>query len=243
MHVDDETLSALIDDALPPAEAAAARQHLAACAACQQRYQELEQVVSLVRRLPDVEPPRAFTIGPRALEPTPRVRRLETWYDASRALAGALAAVFVLLLGARLYLGTVTPQPTQVPRAAPAAAPAPPTGAASQAARIAPQTPAADQSGPAAVAAPAEQPAPAARLAASAASASDGAASTSAAASGAAQAPAPAAAPESAPAARSPLLAPGWLVASLVVLLIAIGSTLLARHRLRQATSAWHEHP
>jgi hypothetical protein len=37
------------------------------------------------------------------------------------------------------------------------------------------------------------------------------------------------------------LLAPGWLVASLIVLLIAIGSTLLARHRLRQATSAWHD--
>jgi hypothetical protein len=241
MHVDDETLSALIDDALPPAEAAAARQHLAACAACQEHYQELEQVVRLVRRLPEVEPPRAFTIGPHALGPTPRVRRLETWYDASRALTGALAAVFVLLLGARLYLGSTTPQSTLVPRAAPAtataAAPAPQTGAAPQAARVAPRTPAADQSGAGAAAAPAAQPAPAARLAASPASASAAAASTSAAAPAAAQPPAPA------PEGENPLLASGWLVASLIVLLIAGGSTLLARHRLRQATSTWHDHP
>ncbi len=115
MHVDDETLSALLDDQLPPSEAAAARRHLDACEACQQRYLELEQVVTTACAcLPEIEPPRAFTIGPRALEPTPRVRRLEAWYDWSRAVTSALAAVFVLLLGARLYLGSTPAQPALV---------------------------------------------------------------------------------------------------------------------------------
>ena len=273
MHVDDETLSALLDDQLPPTEAAAARRHLDACEACQQRYLALQRVVQLVRLLPQVEPPRSFTIGPRTLEPTLRVRRLAAWYDWSRAVTSALAAIFVLLLGARLYLGSTPPLLTrlatapstgQAQRSGPAAsqaataalpgaapqprvaasgtgatppnegaqagaarapgAAAPQGGAVPQAARVAP--PAASQSG-AAASVPAAPPA--ARPVSSPAPLSDSAASVSA-----QPAPAPAA---------SLVEGPGWLAASLVVLLIAIGSTLLARHRLRQATSAWHHHP
>jgi hypothetical protein len=126
-HLSDETLSALIDEPGPrPA-------HLASCAQCEQRLAELRTVVVLLRQLPEVEPPRDFSVGPR-LARSSGVARLERWYTFARAAGASLAAVFVLLVGGAAYLDATAPPPAQVaPRAALApTSPPPPSAALSQ---------------------------------------------------------------------------------------------------------------
>lgn len=60
-HLTDE-LSGLLDGELSPAEAAAARTHLATCAFCTAELAAFERTRSLVRALPPVEPLRAFDV-------------------------------------------------------------------------------------------------------------------------------------------------------------------------------------
>jgi hypothetical protein len=111
-HLHDDALSALLDSDAPRAEAP----HLATCAACDQRLEELRAVVGLLRGLPDVPPPRDFTLQ---VDP-PNVIRLRSWYVWTRAASGALAAVFVFLVAGALYLDSAPP--AAAPRAVPAAA-------------------------------------------------------------------------------------------------------------------------
>lgn len=144
-HLSDEHLSAVLDD---PAQAAA-ESHLSSCVDCARRLSELRMVVDLLRGLPEVEPPRDFSIGPRVLEP-PNLVRLRRAYTWARAAAGSLAAVFVLLVGGAFYLdatapstgGVLTPpaQPTlAAQQAAPPTSP-PPAPAAARAAQPAVQS-------------------------------------------------------------------------------------------------------
>ena len=109
-HLADQTLSALIDDMLDAAELADAQAHLHACAECSRRVEELRSVASLLRQLPDLEPPRSFALGPRAVADPPNLVRLRRWYAASRVAAAALAAGFVFLLAGTLY-GESRPMP------------------------------------------------------------------------------------------------------------------------------------
>lgn len=103
-HLADESLSALLDEQLSTDEARSARAHLETCSACQVRLDELRSVVALLRALPEIEPPREFLLGPRAVADPPNVVRLRRWYTATRAAAASLAAVFVFLSVGALYL-------------------------------------------------------------------------------------------------------------------------------------------
>lgn len=62
-HLDLDALSALVDGALPPAEAAAARGHLTGCAACAADLGELRATVALLREMPRYRPRRSFVLG------------------------------------------------------------------------------------------------------------------------------------------------------------------------------------
>jgi hypothetical protein len=105
-HLADDLLSALVDEELSPAELQAARAHLAICVECSERLALLRAVKDLLQHLPEVAPPRDFSLGPRVVVDPPNVVRLERWYTATRALAASLAAVFVLLVGGTVYMDT-----------------------------------------------------------------------------------------------------------------------------------------
>ncbi|MBV9327083.1 MAG: zf-HC2 domain-containing protein [Chloroflexi bacterium] len=133
-HIDDDALSVFVDQQLDPDDSAQVVAHVETCSECQARLEGFRSVVGLLRRLPELEPPREFTLGPRVLADPPNVVRLRRWYTASRAAAGTLAAVFVFLLAGTLYMDSraAATAPAQVarPQAVVATAPAPPTPAA-----------------------------------------------------------------------------------------------------------------
>jgi hypothetical protein len=103
-HIDDETLSSLVDHQLTSDEAAQVQTHLATCAVCQAQVDDLGSLASLLRGLPDLDPPRDFALGPHLVTDPPNVVRLQRWYMATRAVAASLAAVFVLLSVGTLYI-------------------------------------------------------------------------------------------------------------------------------------------
>jgi anti-sigma factor RsiW len=113
-HLDDELLSALVDAELSSDEMAFAQSHLASCTECNERLENFRSVAVLVRRLPELEPPRDFALGPRLVVDPPNVIRLRRWYTATRAAAASLAAVFVLLAAGALYIDS---RPGVVPAA------------------------------------------------------------------------------------------------------------------------------
>lgn len=139
MHLSDETLSRWVDGRLPTTEVAAARTHLGECAECRRALEELTAVVGLLGAIPDIAVPRDFTIGPRTLRELPRARQLHTWYEWTRAFAGAAAALFLVLVAASVYVGANSVTGASPPAAqgravssSAAAQPAPPRAAAGQ---------------------------------------------------------------------------------------------------------------
>jgi len=112
-HLDDDLLSAIVDDQLTPNERSQVQAHLETCSACQERLEEFRSVAGLLQRLPDLPPPRDFSLGPRLLVDPPNVIRLRRWYTATRVAAGSLAAVFVLLSVGTLYVDS---RPTSTSR-------------------------------------------------------------------------------------------------------------------------------
>ncbi len=125
-HFDDETLSALLDNQLSAAEMELARAHLATCSECEERLDDLREVQSLLRGLPEVEPSRDFSLGLRLLVDPPNVVRLKRWYTATRIGAAACAAGFVFLSASALYVDSLpTAQFASSPSVA--SAPAAPT--------------------------------------------------------------------------------------------------------------------
>jgi Putative zinc-finger len=113
-HLDDETLSASIDDRLAPNDAAGVQAHLGTCQACRERLEDLQSVVGLLRQLPLLEPPRPVW-GPRLVADPPNVVRLRRVYTLARAGAAALAAVFVLSSAGALYEAATAPSPRRRP--------------------------------------------------------------------------------------------------------------------------------
>lgn len=63
-HLDLDAMSAAIDGALSPADAAAARAHVASCPDCDRDLAELSATVDILRNLPQYEPRRSFALGP-----------------------------------------------------------------------------------------------------------------------------------------------------------------------------------
>jgi len=108
-HIDDERLSAFVDQQLNPDESAEVLAHLRTCPECPARLEAFRSVAALLRRLPEVEPPRDFSLGPRPVADPPNVVRLRRWYAASRVAAGTLAAMCIFLVAGTLYVGS---QPT-----------------------------------------------------------------------------------------------------------------------------------
>lgn len=113
-HLELELLSALIDGEVSEAEARAAEEHLAVCAACRAERDQLQRTVHMVRALPQVRPPRSFqlpaTLPDRSAAPArlPRRRALvPPWSWPSprtlRALSGVAAALMVVLFAADFF--------------------------------------------------------------------------------------------------------------------------------------------
>ena len=125
-HIDDELLSALVDDQLGPDERPHVQAHLATCSGCQQRLEQLRAVATLLHAMPDVDPPRDFSLGPRLVADPPNVVRLQRWYTATRIAAGTLAAAWLVLSAGVLYIDS-RPPPAVVELSQPrtAAAPSP----------------------------------------------------------------------------------------------------------------------
>jgi anti-sigma factor RsiW len=143
-HLSDDLLSAAVDDQLTPDERTQVADHLGACAECQERLEDFSSVHTLLRRLPELDPPRDFSLGPRVLVDPPNVIRLRRWYSVARASAASLAAVFVLLSAGALYVDSrpaapelnqqsrvvFAPAPLQQPQPAAVKPAAPAAGAA-----------------------------------------------------------------------------------------------------------------
>jgi len=62
-HLDTELLSAYLDNQVTPAERARVEAHLRVCMTCQAELNSLRQTVTLLRALPRVPVPRAFTLS------------------------------------------------------------------------------------------------------------------------------------------------------------------------------------
>jgi anti-sigma factor RsiW len=123
-HLNDELLSAFIDDELEIGEREQVLPHLQHCPTCRERMDELQAVVALVRRLPELQPPRDFRIGPRLAADPPNVVRLRHWYIGARVAAASLAALFFVLSGGAVYVDSQTaPAASSQPRITSAAAP------------------------------------------------------------------------------------------------------------------------
>jgi len=160
-HIDDDTLSGLVDNQLSRDEAAHVRAHLESCSTCLERSEGFRSLVELLHGLPQIEPPRDFQLGPRIVADSPNVIHLRRGYAATRVAAASLAAVFVFLTAGSLYIDS-----------RPAAVPASSAVDAAQSQLVSAPSPAAQNAAPAApkaAAAPRQvSPAPAAGAAAAA---------------------------------------------------------------------------
>jgi anti-sigma factor RsiW len=104
IHPTDE-LTALLDDALPAAQAEAVRAHLAACPACRAEQARLQGAVALLSALPPAPEPSPFfgarleaRLRAEAAAPRGLRARLAAWrWQVVLPLAGAVAAAGVAL--------------------------------------------------------------------------------------------------------------------------------------------------
>ena len=114
-HPGAEELSAYIDGQLPRDDEARFRRHLEQCPECQAELRTLSRTVALLRRLPAVKVPRAFSI-PLSL-PAPA---LPFWlrprlYDALRGATVAAAALLVITLAGRAWTAPAHQAPSPQP--------------------------------------------------------------------------------------------------------------------------------
>jgi hypothetical protein len=96
-----DRLSAYIDGELDPPAAERLESHLAECERCRLELEQLRATVSGLRDLPELEPPRSFTLSPeRVAAPRPRQPAAPPLAFGARiaavGLAAALAAVLVV---------------------------------------------------------------------------------------------------------------------------------------------------
>jgi anti-sigma factor RsiW len=99
-HPDAETLSAYLDDRLPPRDRAVVVAHAAGCADCRRELAELRATVALLRGLPQYAPRRSFRLTPaQTVRPTaPGWGWFARLLPALPALRAATVAVAILLL-------------------------------------------------------------------------------------------------------------------------------------------------
>lgn len=158
-HLSTEWLSAYLDGVVAPEDRGAggvesAEAHLRACARCAGELADLDAVRGLLRRLPQVAPPRSFALRqvPERQAPEPRpariwdLPRLVVWTRAATAVAAAFFVLFLSLdlLGAGVDVPASSALQNRL--AVPTAAPAAPKPAAAPDAEARPaQAPAAAQ--------------------------------------------------------------------------------------------------
>jgi len=136
-------LSEYLNDDLAAEQREAVRTHLAACSRCRQDLATLRLTVQLVRQAPIYRAPRSFVL-PSSI-PSRAVRSPLSW---ARAWTGALAAIFLVLLAARLILPHVlSPSPAAVSEVATSSTAVPSTASAAPSLRIAVAGPAAAPTG------------------------------------------------------------------------------------------------
>jgi hypothetical protein len=135
-HVSEDLLSAYLDNQVTAAERDRIERHLRACKTCQRELDTLRQTVALLRVMPRVPVPRAFTLSEAQVGIHRRSAR-PAWYSgALRGIAAVSALVLVALVATTLlrrqawtpsemvaFAPKPAPQVTEV-TAAPAAAPA-----------------------------------------------------------------------------------------------------------------------
>jgi hypothetical protein len=90
-------LSSYVDGQLTAGDKAQLEEHLVDCDACRHEIDELRSAISAVGGLPDVEPPRSFTLTPAMLERGSRTRPVEPVPPVAVGMRLAGAAVAVVL--------------------------------------------------------------------------------------------------------------------------------------------------
>ena len=108
-------LSGRLDGRLDEREQAALQAHLSGCAECRQELAELEATVGLLRRQPQIEPPRSFALAYAPLREAAIPRLLRT-VRTLQVATGAAALVLVALVTADLT-GVTGESATQQPAA------------------------------------------------------------------------------------------------------------------------------
>jgi hypothetical protein len=105
-HVTTELMSAYLDTRVSEEERRHVENHLAACETCSAALDSLRRTVAVLRAVPSPPLPRAFVIGPHAVQP--RVIPLWRQPHVLQAFSGlAAAAMVVLLVGDALGLGAI----------------------------------------------------------------------------------------------------------------------------------------
>jgi hypothetical protein len=95
---DEEALSALFDGQLEASRVAALEAHVAACAACTLRLEELRATRALLAAMPEPALPRSFRLRQADVEQPRRSSGTPGWARWSPALAAAAVVVFVSVL-------------------------------------------------------------------------------------------------------------------------------------------------
>jgi hypothetical protein len=99
---DSEALSAYADNALDATASATLTAHLAQCAACRERLEDIERMQAALASLPDVAHPRSFRLREADVERLGQRGRTATaagWLSWTPALSGAAVLVFAAVLG------------------------------------------------------------------------------------------------------------------------------------------------
>lgn len=113
-HTTDDQISSLLDRRLGAQERGAVEAHLATCSMCADRASHARTVLDMLRALPSVPPPRDFRLTDAdrrlvAVPDPPNVVRLRRLYTLTRVGAATMAAAFVTLSAATLFVDTRPP--------------------------------------------------------------------------------------------------------------------------------------
>ncbi len=111
-HVDTETLSLYIDRRLAPSVHEQVARHLTRCQRCRDDYESLRQTVHLLRSMPRVAVPRAFTLSEADIRTRQSSRAAWGWMQWATALVAALLALMVSL---DIFVQTIFTPPAAPP--------------------------------------------------------------------------------------------------------------------------------
>jgi uncharacterized membrane protein YgcG len=113
-HLPDELLSAYLDGEVTAQERARVASHLATCASCRESLQSLRDTVTLVKALPRMPVPRAFTLTEEMVGLRPTRARTPWIAVYLRGMSAVAALLLIVLLGGDLFLRSGQPAPQTV---------------------------------------------------------------------------------------------------------------------------------